>query len=341
MDNFPIDFIITWVDGNDPDWKTEKSKYKGTKGDSRNSRYRDWDTLRYLFRGIEKNAPWVNKVFLVTCGHLPSWINCNNSKLEIVKHSDYIPSQYLPTFSSRTIDMNFHRIDQLSDHFVYFNDDMLIMKPVLRKDFFVNGMPCDTAILRPATVKISRNSINETSAETYLAPIIDIALINKYFNKHKSISNNLFKWYSFRYGKEAFKTLTLAPWDFFPGIREYHCCYSYLKDTYRELWNLENSALSEVCSHRFRVNTDYNHWIFSYWQIAKGSFAPRTPYFGVAYTLNNDDNYNAKVFNILKHPKHKVICINDNVSDECYVRISDEFTKCLTEIFPEKSSFEV
>lgn len=340
MENYPIDFIITWVDGNDPDWQNEKNKYKGIKGDSRNSRFRDWDTLRYLLRGIERFAPWVNKVFLVTCGHFPAWLNLDHPKLVIVNHRDYIPKEYLPTFSSRTIDMNFHRISELSEHFVYFNDDMLLMKPVEKEDFFVKGVPCDTAILRPAMVKLSRDAIKENSSQIYLAPIIDIALINKYINKKKAIRNNFFKWYSLRYGKEILKTMTMAPWDFFPGIREYHCCYSYLKQTYRELWELEGNAFSEVCSHRFRVNTDYNHWVFSYWQIAKGCFAPRNPNFGVAFPLKDDDEYNTKVFAILRHPNHKVICINDNVSDENYERISKEFSKCLSEVFPDYSSFE-
>lgn len=340
MDNYPIDFIITWVDGNDPEWQTEKAKYKGTKGDSRNSRYRDWDTLRYLLRSIEKNAPWVNKVFLVTCGHLPSWLNTTNPKLEIIKHSDYIPNEYLPTFSSRTIDMNFHRIDRLSEHFVYFNDDMILMKPVTREDFFVNGLPCDTAVLRPAVIKTMKAGTKETTTQMYLAPIIDMALINKYVDKHHAIISNFLKWYSPKYGKESLKTLSMAIWDFFPGIREYHCCYSYLKKTYKDLWELEPEALAEASSHKFRVNTDYNHWVFSYWQIAKGNFYPRRPDFGTAFSLSDDDSNNEKIFSVLRDSKYKLICINDSVSDDKYEDISKELISCLEFVFSEKSRFE-
>ena len=139
MEKYPIDFIITWVDGNDPLWQAEKAKYQAVKGDASVNRYREWDTLRYWFRGVEKFAPWVNKVFFVTWGHLPSWLNTEHPKLRIVKHTDYIPSEYLPTFSSRPIDMNFHRIEDLSEHFVYFNDDMFLLRPVQQADFFVNG----------------------------------------------------------------------------------------------------------------------------------------------------------------------------------------------------------
>ena len=340
MPDYPIDFIITWVDGNDPVWQAEKNRYKGINGDGRSSRYRDWDTLRYLLRGIEKFAPWVNRVFLVTCGHLPAWIDLSNPKLRIIRHSDYIPEQYLPTFSSRTIDMNFHRIRELSEHFVYFNDDMLLLKPVRREDFFVKGLPCDTAVLRPAVVRSLKNGNKERTSQMYLAPVIDMALINKHFDKHKAIKSNFFRWYNPKYGKETVKTLSMAIWNFFPGIREYHCCYSYLKSTYRELWEIEGEAFEEVCSHRFRVNTDYNHWVFSYWQMAKGRFYPRNPDFGTAYSLSDNDAGNQKIIASLKSTKHKLICINDSVSDENYEKIYRDLTACLEYLFPEKGSFE-
>ena len=63
-----IDFIMTWVDGADPEWLKEKAKYDGTTITTANSevRYRDWDNLQYWFRSVEKYAPWVNKIHFVT-----------------------------------------------------------------------------------------------------------------------------------------------------------------------------------------------------------------------------------------------------------------------------------
>ena len=339
MSEHAIDFIITWVDGSDPEWQAEKAKYKGGSGDQRNSRYRDWDNLKYLLRSIEKNAPWVNRVFLVTCGHTPSWLNKENEKLVLVKHSDYIPEEFLPTFSSRAIDMNFHRIEELSEHFVYFNDDMLLTSPVTREDFFKNGLPCDTAILRPAVINVGKAASKKTT-EMYITPVIDMTIINRHFNKKAAIRKNRFKWYSLKYGKEMFKTLSLGIWNFFPGIREYHCCYSYLKQTYKDVWAVAEEALTESCMHKFRVNTDYNHWVFSYWQMAKGQFYPRSPKFGLAYSLCDDDEENKRIYGILRSRKLKLTCINDSVSEENYERILKEFTQVMTELFPEKSSFE-
>ena len=137
------------------------------------------------------------------------------------------------------------------------------------------------------------------------------------------------------------KTLSLSIWNFFPGIREYHCCYSYLKSTYSDLWKLEEKAFDEVCSHRFRVNTDYNHWVFSYWQMAKGTFAPRSGKFGYAYALSDDAKKNKRIYRALKDRKHKLICLNDSVSEERYDEVLAELTQEMERLLPEKSSFEL
>ena len=104
-----IDFVITWVDGNDPEWQKEKQKnlekflnstVQSTKVGYSKNRYRDWGTLKYWFRGVEKNAPWVNKIYFVTCGQIPEWLDSKNKKLVILNLKDYMPKKYLPTFNS-------------------------------------------------------------------------------------------------------------------------------------------------------------------------------------------------------------------------------------------------
>ena len=80
-----------WVDGSDPAWLDEKKKYTPTEeADDRDERYRDWNLLKYWFRGVEKYAPWVRKIHFVTWGHVPSWLDTDNDKLHIVKHEDFI-----------------------------------------------------------------------------------------------------------------------------------------------------------------------------------------------------------------------------------------------------------
>lgn len=123
-----IDFVITWVNGNDPIWRAKFHQYsKLNIGDKRDVRFRDWDLLRYWFRGIDSFAPWVRYIFFVTEGHVPDWLNIHAPKLKIVKHCDFIPEENLPLFNSRAIEVNLHRIPELSEKFVYFNDDFFII----------------------------------------------------------------------------------------------------------------------------------------------------------------------------------------------------------------------
>ena len=86
-----IDFVILWVDGNDPAWLSEKQKYQGSVENESNSvnRYRDWGLLPYWFRAVEQFSPWVHKIFFVTWGHIPSFLNqhAKNCRLSAMMNS--------------------------------------------------------------------------------------------------------------------------------------------------------------------------------------------------------------------------------------------------------------
>ena len=119
-----IDFVVTWVDNNDSNWRKVKDYYAeqcGMNADmNSDARYRDWELMKYWFRAVEKHAPWVNKVYFITESHVPKWINLDCKKLVHVKHSDYINSKNLPTFNSNVIELNVHNLEELSEHFVKF-----------------------------------------------------------------------------------------------------------------------------------------------------------------------------------------------------------------------------
>ena len=339
---YPIDFIITWVDGNDPAWQAEKEKYKkSSSGDARANRYQEWDTLRYWFRGIERFAPWVNHVFFVTWGHLPPWLNVSHPKLKIVNHREYIPEDYLPTFSSRPIDMNFHRIEDLSEHFVYFNDDMFLLKPVERKDFFVDGLPCDAAIQDVVVPKGKDDSGNKLMGDAlFTAVFYDTAVLNRNFNKKQVISANRGKWFSPRYGKLMWKNLLLQNWNFFTGFKTVHLPYSYLKTTYREVWDLEPEVLDMACRNKFRKATDVNHFIFSYWQMARGNFIPRDLSVGRLAALSSNEKNNEKIYDAIRRQKAKMICVNDQFSGDQFEVVKDNLIASFQSVLPDRSDFE-
>lgn len=339
-----IDFVITWVDGNDPEWRKEKDKYSVNRlSDANKLRYRDWDNLKYWFRGVETFAPWVNKIFFVTWGHYPDWLNIDNPKLNIVKHEDFIPNEYLPTFSSIAIDMNFHRISELSEYFVYFNDDMFLTLPTKPSDFFVDGLPCDAAVENAlyfgADLNQSKAEIN--MGKLFLAPALDMLVINKHFNKKEVMRNNRTKWMSYKYGLAVLRTLLLQPWRHFTGFMSYHLPYSYLKSTYEEVWRLEHGILDESCKAKFRTVVGINHWVFSYWQLAKGSFYPRNPKVGKLFGLYNEQNRNKEAIEAVKYQKYKMVCLNDEVTDSNFEHVRDALNQEFERILPKKSSFEL
>ena len=175
-----IDFVITWVDGNDPEWQKEKDRYLTPDADNRARRFREWGNLQYLLRGMETFAPWVHKVFLVTCGHYPKWLNLDAPKLRLIRHDEYIPKEWLPTFSSRCIDTNFHRIRELSECFVYFNDDTFLTAPTKPEVFFKKGLPRDAAVM-----SVDSGAHVNPNEKYWLAPLLGVEPMNRHFNKRK------------------------------------------------------------------------------------------------------------------------------------------------------------
>ena len=330
-----IDIVIPWVDSSDPLWRAEKNKYSLDNVDSvtcddNETRYRDWDTIKYLFRSIEMYMPWVNRVFFLTYGHLPSWINKECEKLCIVKHIDFIPEEYLPTFCSHTIELNMHRIKGLAEQFIYFNDDILALNTMKEEDFFVQGMPRDYAILSPIN-STTRLSVQDTA-------LTDLEIINDNFNKNRQIKKFLRKWVSPQYGKELVRSFCLMPWPYFVGFLSRHQANAYLKSTFYEVWEKEFQALDSTCKHKFRTRRDVNQWVMRYWQLASGNFLPIKPY-GEKYTIKND---NTKLYDTIMNSRDKTICINDNNNEEIknYVQTKNELMRVLEQRYPKKSIFE-
>ncbi|NWR48543.1 GNPTA phosphotransferase, partial [Regulus satrapa] len=101
------------------------------------SRFEDNEELRYSLRSIERHAPWVRHIFIVTNGQIPSWLNLDNPRITIVTHQEIFQNvSHLPTFSSPAIESHIHRISGLSQKFIYLNDDVMFGKDVWPDDFY-------------------------------------------------------------------------------------------------------------------------------------------------------------------------------------------------------------
>ena len=223
-----MDIVITYVNSLDPEWQKDYEKHTNTP--IMEKRFRDWGTLRYLMRGIEKNMPFIRKVHLVVAreSQVPEWINREN--VNIVLHSDIIPSEYLPTFNCNPIEMHLHRIKGLDEEYIYFNDDIFPLKPCKATDFFVDGH---------AMLGMSRHLLA--------------------FNMFKKICKNS--------NRIARKALGLKPSVCF--LRPQHICTPMLKSQCEELYQkVETEIISSLT--RTRSSNNLNQYMFLDYMYLKG-----------------------------------------------------------------------
>lgn len=335
-----IDFVVPWVDGSDPEWQCLKKHYLGSnfqdnkndQVDVRETRYRDWDNLRYWFRAVETYAPWVNKVHFVTCGQKPEWLNLNAPKLHFVRHEDYIPNEYLPVFSSHPIELHMHRIEGLSERFVYFNDDLFLTAPVKPEDFFVKGLPCDYFEESPLV-------FNWKTAENGVL-VNNMIAVNQHFHRKESLKRLRQKLYVPCDVQGMVKNIILSILNdsYFFGLRAHHLCQAYLKKTLETVWEAEADTLHETSSHKFRDERDVNQYIFKFWQLLQGNFNPyNMRKFG---RMLNPSTQLSEICSQIIYRKQKVMCLLDPPE------VDFEYAKaCINEAFetafPNKSSFEL
>ena len=144
---FPVDLVYTWVNGNDPVWLEKRNSHLGearqySSLSQGSALFSDNDELLYSLRSVEQYVPWARKIFIITDRQIPHWLNCNHEKIAIIDHTEIIPKEYLPTFNSHVIEAYLHNIPDLSEHFIYCNDDFFFTAPSQPGDFYTsNGLP--------------------------------------------------------------------------------------------------------------------------------------------------------------------------------------------------------
>lgn len=145
---FPVDLVYTWVDGSDLEWQMLKAKHLGKEANYHQeatdaARFTCRDELKYSLRSVAFLSNFFRKIFIVTNGQVPSWLNINHPKIVLITHKEIFrdPEAALPTFNSHAIESNLHRIPDLSEHYIYLNDDCLFTQ-FINKELFVapNGI---------------------------------------------------------------------------------------------------------------------------------------------------------------------------------------------------------
>lgn len=326
-----VDFVITWVNSSDPKWQQEKNKYQPRDGsDYQDIRYRDWELLRYWFRGVEKFAPWAGTIHLVTGEELPEWLRTEHPGLHVVRHEDYMPGEILPVFNSNVVELYLDRIEGLSEKFVYFNDDMFLTGPVKESFFFSKGLPCDMLAFQP----IVANPNNPVMSHIFLNNTL---VLSKYFKKRENVKAQPKAYFHPGYPPlYFFYNLLELLFPKYTGFYTVHGPSPFLKSTFREVWSLEEAYFHKVSANRFRGKEDVSQYLFREWQKLSGHFCPRN----VTRQFGYYEVPDAGLCRDIAKGRHAIICINDTGTELDFAEEKRKLQNAFANLLPEKCSFE-
>lgn len=307
-----IDLVYLWVDGNDPEWIKKKQQATNTASDNSEmnsvGRYADNEELKYSIRSAEKYIPWIRRIFIVTDSQIPEWLNTANPKIRVVDHKEIMPLEILPTFNSPVIEYHLYKIPDLTEHFLYANDDMFFNAPI-KPDFFFarDGYP----ILRLKRKALGRwhHKVKDLLGKNigqYRRTVVDsIDLIYKKFGKYYS------------------------------GV-PHHNVDAYKKSDYQKaVEGIFNKEIEKSKFNRVRAYGDLNRSVFGYYALAIGHAHLR--YVGTGESMRILIN-RYDFMKYLKKYMPKLFCLNDGEHGNSEHR--KKIVPFLEALFPDKSAFE-
>lgn len=310
---FPIDAVYTWVDGDDPVWINSKRRREADLSGAEYheeanhvARFRSRDELKYSLRSLQMFAPWFRKIFIVTAGQVPSWLNTSDPRIQIVDHEDIYPEgDYLPTFNSNSIISRLHHIPGLSEHYVYINDDVFFGRDLTPDRFFT---PTGIAKVSPSN---NRRPFGEASLRD---------------EPHFNLTRNIRRLLKERFGVTVSRAIKHTP---HPQLKSVHFgMEADFKQEYEQTWS------SPFRDHRDIVADQLHH----YYSLITGRAVPTRLRYHYINIL--DDKYRLTMENTLRLRDRDTFCINDAPVDGA-IPIDDEFiTEFLESYFPVKSDFE-
>lgn len=314
----PVDIVYTWVNGSDSNWlnkknnELEKCKIPLTP-ESNKGRFEDHDELLYSLRSVDLYMPWVRNIFIVTDNQIPSWLDLTNPKIKIIDHGDIFPDYVrTPVFNSLLIEFFFHNIPDLSEKFIYFNDDFFVNKPLNKKDFFSEeGSP----IYFCYKSSLSENKLDFEVPKEWFKDEIFLNKIYNYFN-----GRTLPHYFS----QNSFEVIRLdyPEFDHFFWLK--HAPYSFSKKYVEKMYKKYELYIKLMGENQFRSKTDLHlAKLVAFTEKNEGTaIFSENDYdlfeFGLGYTEQESDS----IFNIWNE-KYKFICIAQfEKSKDYYVKIA-------------------
>lgn len=325
-----IDLVCPWLDEKDPAWQQERNQYASPELYNSECMFREWELMRYWFRGVERALPWIRKVHFVTWGHLPPWLNTEHPKLNIVRHEEFIPKAYLPTFNSIVISVNIHRIPGLAEQFIYTNDDFYFLDQVTPEEYFQNGLPCDQLHIMPIT-EVCTDSFGYILWN-------NISCLNEHFDLRTCMTQHKDQWFADCYSDKVLADNRMAAsLRHFPGFDCPHLPQPYLKSSFTAVWEKAHARLNYACKQKFRTWSAHSEWLMRYWQLASGNFVPYVRQGGRAISLDLEKE---KIKETLLSAKNRVVCLNEGTQTLDFISRREYLKKLFERVLPQKSAFE-
>ncbi len=151
----PIDAVVAWVDGTDPKHLQKRIQYSNSLSrapipGAESTRFHSFNEVTYCVLSILKFAPFINKIYIVTDDQNPKidavikqFFPERFNDIRRVDHLEIFEGyeELLPTFNSIAISSMLWRIKGLANQFVYFNDDIFCIRPLVPEVWFKKGRP--------------------------------------------------------------------------------------------------------------------------------------------------------------------------------------------------------
>jgi hypothetical protein len=310
-----IDVVYTWVDGSDELWQKNLKTFIDTHGLQdyagasalAKKRFRNHDELRYSLRSIEAFAPWVHHIFIVTCGQRPKWFK-DHPKITFIDHSAIFKNkENLPTYNSMAIESNLHRIPNLSERYIYFNDDVFLGSPTTPNDFYTK----DGKFLLFFSRHSMKSSVPKLGEEGfYAANKNTLCLLNSTYEKKHRFQHS-------------------------------HTPFPSLKSVVQKIEALHPAIFSLVSSHHFRSLHDYTltNGLIPYISLQK-KWARASTDCACVTTICRSLEKDAAGFAKLKATEPKFFCLQDSGGEEDSAMLT-QIQAFFTTYFQNKAEWEI
>ncbi|CZF80141.1 Capsular polysaccharide phosphotransferase SacB [Grimontia celer] len=305
IENLPVDIVYTWVNDKDEDWRRMLIENVTNKDEIDWDRFHSIDELKYSLRSIFLHAPWVNKIYVLTNCKPPEWLLKDNDKVIFVDHIDVFPdANVLPNFNSHAIESCLHKINGLSENFIYFNDDVFLGRNV-DKSLFIEGNKTSKSFLEPYGMVYGSLS---TDNPDYL---------------NASLNS---------------KSLIESEYSLSPTQLHKHTPHSLRKSVLEELEIKFKDNFDLVRSAKFRTINDINitSFLYHHYSYING----RSCLGSEASCLVRESNID-KVESAIKKREYDFFCLNDGGGSSLNNEYHNKKIKLLNSLYSEKAPWEI